>query len=357
QVVPDFDKQEDFEFTFDLGLAPEITAQLTKEDKIPYYTISVSDELAEKQIQITKKDFSTPEIAGDIQENDVVKGILTELNEDGSSGEDGLCSDEAVLMPSFMKDEEEKTKFFGAKSGDILTFNPVKAYEGNEVELASFLKIKKEEIADHTGNFTFEITEITRLKEPELNQELFDKIFEPGTVTSEEQFKEKIREKIARNYRPQSDYKFILDIRKVWEDKLKELIFPDTFLKRWLTVSNPGWTEETVEKDYPKIIADLKFQFLRKNIMLKNNIEITEEDIREAAVQVANEQFLHYGMDNVPDYLLEQYAQGMLKKSEMRQNMANKAEEQKLVAALKETVTLENKEITVEEFVKLIKQN
>jgi trigger factor len=356
QKALDFNKQEDYEFTFDIGLAPEMNVKLTKEDKMPYYTIAITDEMIDKQINHFKANNGTYDQVDDIQENDIVKGLLVELDKDSVPKENGICYENAVLMPSYVKDEEEKSKFTGAKLGDVITFNPHKAYEENEAGLASFLKIKKEEVKNYRGNFTFEITEITRYKEAEINQDLFDKIYGPD-VTSEEQFKEKIKEILAQQLISESEYKFIIDVRKLLDDKVNDIRFPDAFLKRWLLVSNPNQIVETLEEDYPKIITDLKFQLIKENILKENNIKVEEEDLLKAAFDTTREQFARYGISNIPADLLENYAQEMLKKKETLQNLINKVSETKLIAVLKEKVTLEYQEVTTEEFAKLFEQN
>ena len=352
----DFDNQEDYEFTFDLGLAPEMSVKLAKSDKVPYYTISVTEEMIEKQINNFKANYGSYDQVNEIEEKDMAKGLLVELDEEGNPKETGINNEDSVLMPSYMKDEEEKSKFMGAKLGDVITFNPFKAYEGSEAELASFMKIKKEEVKDHTGNFTFKIGEITRYKEAEFNQELFDKIYEPGTITSEEQFKDKIKETTAQQLTPESDYKFILDVRQLLEEKTKDVQFPDAFLKRWLIASNPDRTEESVETDYPKIIADLRFHLIREQIVKDNDIKVEMEDIQEQAKNATRAQFAQYGMSNVPDDLLNNYAQEMLKKEETVRSLVDKAVEEKLIEIFKKEVTLKSKEVTVEEFQKLFEE-
>jgi trigger factor len=351
-----FDNQEDFEFTFDLGLTPEINIKLTKDDKMPYYTITVTDEMIDEQISGFKTNYGSQEDAGDIQENDVVKGLLTELNEDGSPKEDGVSVEEAVLMLSYMKNEEEKNKFIGTKLGELITFNPHTAYEGNETELVSFLKIKKEEVKNHTGNCAFKVEKITRYKEAEVNRELFDKIYEPGTVTSEEEFRGNIKKAIAYQLTPQSDYKLIADARKLLEDKVIDIQFPDAPLKRWLAVSNPDWTTEVLENNYPKIISDLKYQLIKENILKENNIKIEEEEIQQCAIELTRKGFAQYGMRDMPLDLLDEYAQKMLKDKKALENIVDKVVESKLVTVLKKSVTLENKEITIEELTKLFEQ-
>jgi trigger factor len=349
----DFNNQEDYEFVFDLGLAPEMDVKLSKKDKLPYYTIAVTDEMLEKQIANYKANYGTYEQENSVEEKDMVKGLLVELNEKGKKKKDGISNEDSVLMPSYMKVEAEKAKFVGAKKGDIIVFNPNKTYEGHEAELSSFLKIEKEEVKNYTGDFSLKIKEITRYKEAEVNQALFDKIYEPGTVTSKEAFEEKIKEMISAQMAPESDYKFIIDAKEMLEDKAKDIQFPDEFLKRWLVESNPERTSESVEEDYPKILSDLKFHLIKEKLVKDNEIKVEKEDIQQYALSVTRAQFAQYGMANIPDQLLENYAQEMLKKEETVRNLIDKVIEEKVIAVLKEQVTLKPKELTVEEFQKL----
>ncbi|GHT38183.1 trigger factor [Bacteroidia bacterium] len=343
----DFDKQDDYTFTFDIGIAPEIKAKLTKNDKLPYYTIQVADDMVEKQINNYKATYGTYAEVDEVQGKDMVKGTLSETETDG------LVVENAVLMPAFIKDAAEKAKFDGAKKGDTITFNPHKAFEGHEGELASLLKITREEVKNHTGEASIKIEEITRYTEGELNQELFDKIYEPGTVTSEAQLRDKIKETLAAQFTPESDYRFLLDAKKALEDKATDVQFPDAFLKRWLLESNPSRTPESIEADYDKIVADLKFQLIRNEIVKENKVEITNEDVVKAAQNAARVQFAQYGMSNVPDNMLDNYVGEMLKKQETVRGLADKVYENKLIAILKEQATLQPKEISIEDFQKL----
>ncbi|MDR0832619.1 MAG: trigger factor [Candidatus Symbiothrix sp.] len=341
----DFDKQEDYTFTFDIGLAPEIKAALTKKDKLPYYTIQVAEDMIDKQINNYKANYGTYAQVDQVQDKDLVKGTLTET--------DGLTVENAVLMPSFIKDAIEKAKFDGAKVGDTITFNPYKAFEGHEAELASLLKINKEEVKNHTGEATLKIEEITRYTEGELNRELFDKIYEPGTVTSEAQLRDKIKETIAAQLAPESDYRFLLDAKKALENKAKDAKFPDAFLKRWLATSNPERTPESIDADYDKIIADLKFQLIKSEITKDNKVDITKEDVENVARDAARTQFAQYGMNNVPGNLLDNYVQEMMKKQETVRNLIDKVYENRLIDVLKEQATLQPKDISLEDFQKL----
>lgn len=347
-----FDTQEDFEFCFDVALAPEINIALSKGDKLPYYEVAIDDEMLNQQIDAYTANFGTYDKAEEVEEKDMVKGTVAEL-ENGSPKEGGIVVEDAVLMPAYMKDEAEKAKFVGAKVNSVVVFNPNKAYEGAEVEIASFLKVDKEAVAGITGDFSFEITEITRHQKAEMNQELFDKVFGEGVVTSEEEFKNKIKDALTDQFTPQSDYKFLLDAREVLVQKAGEMKFADNMLKRWLVAANENTTAEKVEEDFPKMIEDLKYQLIKENLVKSNNLKVEDADIEAFAKRVAQAQFAQYGMLSVPEDVLANYAKDMLKNKQTLQNIIDRAVEEKLAAWLKEQVELDVKEVSTEEFGKL----
>jgi len=347
-----FDTQEDFEFCFDVALAPEINITLSKGDKLPYYEVAIDDEMLNQQIDAYTANFGTYDKAEEVEEKDMVKGTVAEL-ENGSPKEGGIVVEDAVLMPAYMKDEAEKAKFVGAKVNSVVVFNPNKAYEGAEVEISSFLKVDKEAVAGITGDFSFEITEITRHQKADMNQELFDKVFGEGVVTSEEEFKNKIKEALTDQFTPQSDYKFLLDAREVLVQKAGEMKFADDMLKRWLVATNENTTAEKIEEDFPKMIEDLKYQLIKENLVKSNNLKVEDADIEAFAKRVAQAQFAQYGMLSVPEDVLANYAKDMLKNKQTLQNIIDRAVEEKLAAWLKEQVELDVKVVSTEEFGKL----
>lgn len=347
-----FDKDEDFEFCFDVALAPEIHIELGKNDKMPYYEVKIDDDMLNKQVDAYRANFGSYEQADDAEEKDLIKGTVAEL-ENGAPKEGGIVVEDAVLMPMYIKDEEEKAKFIGAKVNSVIVFNPHKAYEGAEAEIASFLKIDKEKVAETTGDFSFEIKEITRHKEAEMNQELFDKVFGEGVVTSEEEFKNKIREALAEQFTPQSNFKFLTDAREILLEKAGELAFADDLLKRWLLVANEKNTKESIEQDYPQIITDLKYHLIKENLVKQNNLKVEDADIEDFAKRVAKAQFAQYGMLSVPEDVLDNYAKDMLKNKQTLQNILDRAVEEKLAGWLKEQVELDVKEVSADEFNKL----
>lgn len=354
QKTIDFDKDVDFEFCFDIALAPEIKIELNKKNKLPYYTIEISDEMVDKQLNNFKANYGEYKQVDEIEGKDMAKGLLAELNADGQVDENGIQIEDAVLMPSYMKDDEEKAKFTGAKLNTVIVFNPYKAYEGAQAELSSLLKISKDDVEKYKETtFSFEIKEVTRYAESEINQALFDKVFGEGVVKTEEEFKVKIKEMLAAQTTPESDYKFLLDARSLLMDKAGDVTFPDAFLKRWLLASDEKRTPEALEEDYPKIIEDLKFHLIKEQIIKENEFKVEDGDIMDAAKKTARAQFAQYGMANVSDEIAESYAKEMLKKEDAVRNLVDRILEEKIVSWLKETVKLDVKEVSVEEFQKL----
>ena len=348
----DFDKDEDFVFNFDVALAPEININMSKEDTLPYYEVKIDDDMLNKQVEAYTANFGTYEAGEEVEEKDLVKGTVAEL-ENGAPKEGGVVVENAVLMPMYIKDEAEKAKFIGSKVNTVVVFNPNKAYEGAEAEIASFLHVEKEKVAELTGDFSFEIKEISRHKNAELNQELFDKVFGESVVTSEEEFRNKIREALAEQFTPQCDFKFLSDAREVLVKKAGELKFADDILKRWLLVANEKNTAENIENDYPHIIEDLTYHLIKESVVKANGLKVQDADIEEFAKRVAKAQFAQYGMLSVPEDALENYAKEMLKNKQTLQNILDRAVEEKLAAWLKEQVTIDKKEVTADEFAKM----
>lgn len=347
----DFNTQEEFEFVFDLGLAPEFEVELNKKDKVKYYQITPSEEMINNQIKSYTGRFGKYIQEEVVEEKDMIKGELFELV-DGKAHESGIHVADAVLTPSYMKDEATKALFVGAKKGDVITFNPKTAFE-NEAEIASLLKISKEAVAAIASDFQITIESITRYVEAEVNQELFDKVFGEGVVSSEEAFIGKIKESLQENLTQDSEYKFGLDARDALVKKYESLSFPDAFLKRWLLATNKNLTEETLEADYPKMIADLKWQLIKDKIAKANEIKVENEDVESYGRKIARSQFAQYGMIGLDDSILDNYVKDLLKKEETLKNIIDKVAEDKVLAIIKEAVKLDNKEVSIEEFNKM----
>ena len=348
----DFDKDENFEFCFDVALAPEIHIELSKEDKLPFYQVIVDDEMVNNQVQSYRANFGSYDKVEEVEEADILKGTVAEL-ENGAPKEGGIVVEEVILRPSYLKNEEEKAKFIGAKVNTVVVFNPNKAYDGAEADIASLLKMDKENVAGIDADFSFEIKEILRHKDAELNQEFFDKIVGENAVSSEEEFRGKIKESMTEQFAPQSNFKFLTDARDMLEAKVGELKFADEVLKRWLQVANENSTREKIDEDYPRLVKDLKYQLIKDELVRRNALRATDDDIEQFAERVAKAQFAQYGMMFVPGDVLKNYATDMLKNKQTLQNVAERVIEEKLAEWLKEQVELEVKEVTADEFGKL----
>ena len=349
----DFDTMEEFEFVFDIALAPEFKAEVSDQDKVDYYTIEVTDEMVENQIKAYTQRNGKYEKVDAYEENDMLKGLLAELDEEGNTKEGGIQVEGAVMMPAYMKNDEQKAIFNGAKVNDVLVFNPAVAFDNNEAELSSLLKIKKEEVAGVKGNFSFQVEEITRMVPAELNQELFDNVFGEGTVSSEEEFRAKIKEGIAKQFESDSDYKFLIDVREYLVNKIGKLEFPDALLKRIMLLNNEEKGEAFVAENYDKSIEELTWHLIKEQLLKNNEIKVEQADVMNMAKEATRIQFAQYGMLNIPEEVLENYAKEMLKKQESVEGLVNRAAESKLSAALKAKATLNHKTVSMEEFNKM----
>lgn len=350
QEPVDLDKEAPYTFQFDIAVAPEFNATLTGDDAIDHYTITVDDALIDRQVDMFASRSGSYVKAEEYKDNDMLKGDLRELDENGNAKEGGLVVEGAVLMPSYIKVDDQKKLFDGVKLGDIITFNPRAAYPTSDVEVASLLKIEKEHVGEHTGNFSYQITEISRYEKAAVDQKLFDAVFGEGEVKSEEEFRSKISEGLTEQLAVDADYKFLLDVRAYVENKVGELTFPDALLKRIMLANNKDKGEEFVEKNYAPSIKELAWSLMKNQLVEAADIKLEDGDVLEAAKETARIQFAQYGMNNVPEEYVDNYAKEILKKQENVQGCIDRALDIKLVNALKGVVKLNEKAISLDDF-------
>ena len=348
-----FETDENFEFSFDIALAPEFNVELSAADTVDYYDIEVTDAMVDQQVKMYTQRTAKYDKVEEYQENDMLKGLLAELDENGSTKEGGIQVEGAVMMPSYMKNDDQKAIFNGAKTNTVLVFNPSVAFDNNEAELASLLKIQKEEVAAHAGNFSFQIEEITRMIPGELNQELFDQVLGEGKASNEEEFRAQIKETIAGQFAADSDYKFLIDVRNYIVNKIGKLEFADDLMKLIMLENNKEKGEEFVSEHYEKSLEELTWHLVKEKLVAANNIKVEQADVNEMAKEATRAQFAQYGMINVPEELLENYSKEMLKKRESVEALVNRVVESKLSEILKGQVTLNHKAVSAEEFNKM----
>lgn len=351
----DLEKDAPYTFVFDIAVAPEFKIELNGKNKIDYYKIQVDDKLIDRQVDAFAARMGEYVKAETFEGDDMLKGDLRELDEQGNAKEGGLTVEAAVLMPSYIKEEGEKKKFDGAKLGDIITFNPRKAF-ASDVELASFLKVDKEQLKNYTGDFSYQVTEINRYQNHAVNQELFDNVYGKDAVKDEKQFREKIAEGLKAQLEGDSDYKFLLDTRAYAEQKVGKLEYPDELLKRIMRKNNPDKDEAFVEKNYDESIKQLTWHLIKEQLVKAHDIKVEDQDIKEAAREAARAQFAQYGMSNVPDEYIDNYVNGLLKKQESMDAFVDRAIDSKLTQALKNSVKLNEKEISLDDFNKMLEE-
>ena len=355
QAPVDIEKDGPYTFMFDIAVAPEMKVSLTGRDKVDYYKIVVDDKTIDQQVDMLASRSGSYEKAENYEGNDMLKGDLRELDENGNTKEGGITVESAVLMPSYIKVDDQKKLFDGAKLGDIITFNPRKAYPDNDTEVSQLLKIERDAVKDMESEFSYQITEIQRVKKHEVNEELFKQVFGEDTdVKDEAAFRAKIAEGLNEQLVNDSDFKFLLDVRAHCEKKVGKLEYPDALLKRIMLANNKDKGEDFVEKNYEMSIKELTWHLIKEQLVSAQNIKIEDADIKETAKEAARAQFAQYGMTNIPDEYIENYANEILKKGDSTEALVDRAVDRKLAAALKGVVKLNEKEISVEDFNKMM---
>lgn len=355
QPAIDFEAEQQ-EFIFDIALAPQFDAKLTADDKIPYYTIKVTDEMVDGQVKAYAQRAGHYDKVDSFQTGDMTKGHIAELDADGNIKEGGIQKEDAVILPGYFKNDDQKKKFEGISVNTVITFNPAAAYENSTIELSSLLGITKEEAENVRGDFSYQITEITRYVPSDLTQELFDSVFGEGKVKSEEEFRAAVKKQVEDQFVEDSKLRFMIDVRKYLEKRVGDLEWPEALLKRIMRANNPDKGEEYVDSNYAGSIKELLWHLMKEQLADQTGIKVEQEDVLETAKRQTRMQFAQYGMGNVPDEIITNYANEQLKKKEQVEGFVARAVEEKLGVALKDVVKLQKKSVTLEEFNKLFEE-
>ena len=341
----DLDNEDTFTFTFDIAVAPEFDAKLNNKNKLTEYEIEVTDEMVNNQVNSYAARFGEYEQADEVAEGDIVKGLAKQAD-----GE--IVKENAILNPGYMKQKTQQKKFIGAKKGETVTFNPAKAFE-SDVEVSSLLGITKEQAQDLKSDFTFEIQEITRHKDAKIDSELFTKVYGENAPKDEAEFRAKVKAEIEANMAEDSKYKFGLDAKEAIMKKMEKLEFPVDFLKRWVLATNEKMTQEELDKDFDKMLEELKWHLAKDQLMKEYNVNVEKEDVEAYAKEVARMQFMQYGLMHVDDQYLTNYANEMLKQDNQLRGIVERVAENKIYEALKGVAKIEKKKISHADFGKL----
>lgn len=352
QKPQDYEKGEEFEFLFDIALAPKFDIELTADDKLPYYDIQITDEYVDERVKEYALARGKFEQVDNYEKGDYMKGDLVELTP--AEGEEALKVEDVLISPDYLKDDAQKALFDNAKKGDVITVTPAKMYDG-DAQVSSMLKIKSDEVEKHSGEFTYTITEINHRVPAEMNQEFFDSIFGKDQVKDEAEFRDKIRKNIEASNVTNSNYKFIMDLQDYAFEKAGKIEYSERLLKRLMKENNPKKDDKFIDDNYPAAVRQLTWQEIKSQLAVKADIKVENDDIKEAARRTTREQFAQYGM-NLPEDVLEKYAEETLKKREQLDRLIDDVIDTKLIDAYKEKVTLEHKTVTLDEFNQLLEK-
>ncbi|MDE6754563.1 MAG: trigger factor [Muribaculaceae bacterium] len=355
QPVPQVDNEfklenKDFTFRFKVGVAPEFDNHVNKDLHVPYYNINITDDMVNEQIDGLRKRFGRQVPGEETEPNAVIKGVITELNPDGSVKEGGIVVENGIIAPMHFKNDDQKKLFEAKHPGDVVVFNPAATCDSNEVELSSMLNIDKSDVENHKGDFNFEIKEIIVLKPAEMDQEFFDNAVGKDKAHNEEEFRNTIKELLALNLENDSNYRFSIDAKDAIEKAVGELELPVEMLKDFLIRQNNEITAENADEELAKMRGQINWDLIRDSIADKFNVTVTEEDLLDEARGVVVRQLMQYGPNALAEQMVEKYAQEVVKDPKSREMLSQNALNRKTFEVIKENVTLDNKEVSVEEF-------
>ena len=340
----------DFTLKFKVGIAPEFDTHVNKDLHVPYYTIKVSDEMIDNQDQLFSRRFGKQEPGETVDATALVKGVLTELDENGQPKENGVVVENGIVSPQYFKSDEQRELFMGKKVGDVVKFNPAATCDANATEMASMLNIDKSDVDAHKGDFNMEIKEIIVLKPAEHNQEFFDMVFGADKVHNEEEYRAALKDMISAGLRNDSNYRFTIDARNAIAAAIGELQLPDEVLKDFLKSQNEALNNENIDEEYTRLRPELEWELEKEAIASQLDIKVDEEDLKNTARMMAQSQFAQYGMANVPAETLDRYASDILKDEKARNQVYNQTVDMKLYNGIRASVTVDEKEVNVEEF-------
>ncbi len=355
QQAIDFEAEQ-MDFIFDIALAPKFDAKLTDKDKVPFYQIQVTDEMVDGQVKAYAQRAGHYDKVDTFQDGDMTKGHIAELDDEGNIKEGGIVKEDAVILPSYFKNDDQKKKFNGVAVNTVITINPAEAYENSAIELSSLLGITKEEAENVRSNFSYQINEITRYMPSDLTQDLFDQVFGEGKVKSEEEFRAAVKAQIEAQFAMDSQMRFMIDVRKYLEERIGDLQWPDALLQRIMRANNPDKDDKYFEDNYAPSIKEIQWHLTKEQLADQTGIKVEQADVLETAKRHTRMQFAQYGMANVPEELVTKYANEMLSKKEQADNLVARCVEEKLGMALKDIVKLDVKEVSLDEFNKLFEK-
>ncbi len=343
---------KDYTFQYEIGLKPDLGIELNKDITLPYYTIEISEEMRNEQDKAMRERLGAQVPGEEVEDKALVKGTIMELNPDGSvkETEDAIQVINGIVAPSYFKSKEEAEKFMGKHVNDKVVFNPWNTCDGNPAELSSMLNIDKEKTADVKGDFEMAISEIIVLRPAEHDQEFFDNVFGKDKVHNEEEYSAELTEMIANALKGNSEQLFAAQTHKYFVEKYKDIVLPEEFLKKWLIARNPELTNENIDAEFATMKDSLIWQLVKGDIMEALDVKVTEDDVLSFAKSLAYQQFAQYGITNMDDETITAHAKRILANDEYRQRIAENVADAKMFSAVQNAVTLDTKQVSLDEF-------
>ncbi|WP_214070254.1 trigger factor [Mucilaginibacter sp. dw_454] len=348
-----WDFADQFEFNYEIGLAPEFAIDFSSKDKLTQYVIKIDAETLAERVKNIRRSYgkmTNPDVSA---EDDVLYAQLEQLSPDGSVFDGGISNTTSVRLEQ-IKDAKILKSLVGVKKDDEVVLDIQKAYGNDTPKVAAILGIDESEAADLKSNFKLIVKNVNRLEESDLNQEFFDKLFGAGVVTDEAGFTAKITEELESMMAQDADRKLQNDVYNYSIDKV-QFELPDEFLKRWLRATNEKLSEEELEGGYKDFAQNLKWTLIENKIIKDNNIQIQYDEVFAAAKQSLDAQFRMYSPTPLTDEQLGQYTVQYLQNKENANKVFDEVKALKTIDYIKSVVTLDQKEIPYNEFKELAK--
>lgn len=346
----DWKNPGDFEFEYDLGIAPEFELNLPGKDKYAYHKVKVDDKLINKQIEDFARRYGKLSLVDEAAEKDMIMASFKELDTNDQVVEEGFAHNSTVSV-EFVEDKKTKKKLLGLKASDVLTIDP-RLLSKNEVDMAAMLGIDKDRAAAYNRNVQLTVNEVKRLEPANVDQGLFDKILGEGEVKTEEEFRNRIAEDLEKMFKGDSDRIFKKTVSDTLIKKLK-LNLPDDFLKRWILATNKEATEDQLNNEYEQYAKGLKWQLIENKIIRDNDIKVESDEVLTRTKELLGSQYSQYGMMIPADEELTKAAQNVLSNQEETRKIFDMMYDQKVTTFLKDTLKIADKSVDYDAFIKL----
>lgn len=346
-----WDNTDEFEFDYELGLAPAVEVSITSKDKFTAYDVKADEETLAARIKNIRRSYgkmTNPEVSAD---DDVLYAELAQLSPDGSVFEGGIKYTGSIRLDQ-VKDKKILKSLIGLKKEDVVELDLQKAFEKNEAIIAKLLNISEEDAKELNSKFQVTVKNVNRLEEADLNQEFFDKIFGEGVVTDEAGFNAKITEEVEGMFKQDADRKLQNDIYTKLTESIK-MELPDEFLRKWLKATNEKLTDAELAEGYDDFAKNLKWTLIENKLIKDNNIEIKYEDVFQTAKQRLDAQFRMYSPSPMPEDQLAQYTATFLKEKDNANRIFEEVKALKVFDYIKSAATIDQKEIAYNKFVEL----